>query len=691
MRKRYIVILLTVLLMLCGCNQEKGREKDLLPASHDPFIYTEIKEADCMTVDENGLLYTCVRKPKESTGPVLATEYVYQPDGQQISIFDLDGNCIDSKILEFGNGTCSNMLFHGDILYCVVSHSEYACPVLFAVDTTRWTVTEAMQLKGYSMVSYLEPVGDYFYILGRYREAFDTEYSDAQALAYRYNRISRINMTEQQTKLELMNVELPVAMYATGRETLVMYRYVDGTGYGFLEFDQQAGTLTETGWKNSGGSLENFGGCDEGFLYIRSQLYSSYLYYGTPDGKEAQVYPEKVRLNRPIAYQKGFAFFFNVEDNQMYRICIADTIQDNPPLQFLQMETAQDFPYDCGFQMEKNVVTEEELALKVLAQDRDFDLFLLSSGSSVSDNIRKNGVFYTLNDVEGVEEYINACFPYLNELARNEEGDIWMVPVMLAVPGIVYNKEYCAAQGVDFTSMDLEEFLIFTEAAKEENPDYADISSYVYKESFIQQYLSKYNTFDTDLFRKYAKIAKSVCKYDWLFHGKIADSVCYDTDIIPGMEEEYPLQTEGELPEFYYFYNVYSRPLKSLQNNAGDIEEIGMMCVPKLEENMKNCGTLTFMAVNPQSENLEATLKYISAFAKYMLTKQDSFLLADESTYTDTPFTKDWYNVYANGTVYFGVDGEVFLSTFADYLEEKIDLEITITEMERRRKLYLEE
>ena len=121
------------------------------------------------------------------------------------------------------------------------------------------------------------------------------------------------------------------------------------------------------------------------------------------------------------------------------------------------------------------------------------------------------------------------------------------------------------------------------------------------------------------------------------------------------------------------------------------MKEIGMQGVPKMEEDMKNCGTLTFMAVNPQSENLEATLEYISAFAKYMLTKQDSFLLADESTYTDTPFTKDWYELYANGTVYFGMESEVFLDTFNGYLNDTIDLETAIVEMERRRKLYLEE
>jgi len=61
--------------------------------------------------------------------------------------------------------------------------------------------------------------------------------------------------------------------------------------------------------------------------------------------------------------------------------------------------------------MEKRVVTDQELALKVLAQDKDFDMFLMSSRSPSSDTVRKNGVFYPLK----------------------EDGDIWMVPVMLAV------------------------------------------------------------------------------------------------------------------------------------------------------------------------------------------------------------------------------------------------------------------
>ena len=37
------------------------------------------------------------------------------------------------------------------------------------------------------------------------------------------------------------------------------------------------------------------------------------------------------------------------------------------------------------------------------------------------------------------------------------------------------------------------------------------------------------------------------------------------------------------------------------------------------------------------------------------------------------------------------MESEVFLSTFNEYLNDTIDLETAIAEMERRRKLYLEE
>ncbi|MBP3594820.1 MAG: hypothetical protein J6J44_09855 [Lachnospiraceae bacterium] len=693
MKKSYSWLFLIVILLLCGCNRENKQDKDLLQADTAPFTYENAGEADALAVDANGLLYVCkaVWEEEEDTGPVPASEYVYKPIKQMISVYDLEGNCMESRKLEFGNGDCWCMLAGEDKLYCAVYHSNYGCYVLYEIDTMQWTVTEKVKLEGYSDIAYLEVVGEHIYVLGRYKKPLRMDYEDDTSLEYSYNRIARVSLADSQPELELMNVELPVAIYETDRDNLMIYRYVDGVNFGFLEFDPQEVTLAEAGWKNIDGNINELGGCDTGFVYSKFQIDGEFLYYGTPDGTEAQVYPEEVRLNRPVEYQKGFVFFANRRDGKVYRICIEETRQDNPPIQFLQMELTQDFPYGCGFQMEKRIVTDQELALKVLAQDKDFDMFLMSSRSPSSDSVRKNGVFYPLNEVEGVEEYIDACFPYLSELARNEEGDIWMVPVMLAVPGIVYHKEYCAGQDVDFSSMDFEEMLMFTRKTRETNQSFADISFYVLKEELFGQYLSRYDTFDTELFRNYAKTLKSIGDTTWLMESKVVEELSYGGDISPEIEARTPWLTGGELPEFYYFYNVYSDTLDALQKNAGERDELGMLGMPKLEDGMKNFGTLTFMAVNPESQNLSAVLDYISAFSKYMLGKQDSFILADKASYTDTPFTKEWYDLYAGGSVYFGVDSEVFTGVFNDYLEDEIDLEAAIAEMERRRKLNLEE
>ncbi|MBR6643460.1 MAG: hypothetical protein IKL28_07360 [Lachnospiraceae bacterium] len=74
-----------------------------------------------------------------------------------------------------------------------------------------------------------------------------------------------------------------------------------------------------------------------------------------------------------------------------------------------------------------------------------------------------------------------------------------------------------------------------------------------------------------------------------------------------------------------------------------------------------------------------------------MLTKQNSFLLADESMYTDTPFIRDQYQLYADGAIDFRMDYEVFWMDLGSYLTGDVGLEEAIAEAEHKRKIYLGE
>ena len=152
-------------------------------------------------------------------------------------------------------------------------------------------------------------------------------------------------------------------------------------------------------------------------------------------------------------------------------------------------------------------------------------------------------------------------------------------------------------------------------------------------------------------------------------------------------------QTEEKQIELldYYTCKVYEYDLTRYSKLLGTSDALGLTGIPTLSEDIGNTGTLTFLAVNPQSEELETTLEYISAFAKYMMTKKDSFLLADEAMYTDTPFMKDWYRMCADGAVYFEMEDEIYWNLFTSYVKGEIELEKMVAEVERKRKIYMGE
>ena len=73
------------------------------------------------------------------------------------------------------------------------------------------------------------------------------------------------------------------------------------------------------------------------------------------------------------------------------------------------------------------------------------------------------------------------------------------------------------------------------------------------------------------------------------------------------------------------------------------------------------------------------------------MTLENSFLLADTTTYLDTPFVQECYELYKTGEIYFAMEEAVYFNTFCEYLEGTFTLEEMIQEIERKLKMYLKE
>lgn len=526
------------------------------------------------------------------------------------------------------------------------------------IDLTTWEAKEVKVIteEQFSHISRLIVIEDYFYLFGQ---------SSIGALG-------RLSRAEENAEIEFFNIDSPIDAYKTKDNTLMIYHYNEENGYGFLEFSPEEEALYQVGeWDESSVQRSNFCSCEDGFLFLSDSV----LHYGTTDGMEAQITTDKSSLWSTAAYVNEWVYYYDYEESMVERVRITDTLKQNKEIRFLMHADVKQ-PYGCGYRMKNEFLSGEAYALKVLAQDADFDMFLLSSRQSISYNIKQNGAFYALNDVPGVEEYLNACFPYLKELATNEDGDIWMIPVELAIPALVYPKEYVASQGVDLDSMSLEQFFDLVEQVETETPEKGSISHLVMIEELFAQYLHVYDTFDTDVFRTHAKQLRSIYEN--------AGRVIMDVEFISQLRE-------GNLIETFYAYEYYLTGLWGYVELVGNSEEVGVAGVPSMSEEVGNIGTLTFLAVNPNSQNLESTLQYIATFCQYMMTKQDSFVLQDISTYTDTPFVKECYETYANGAVYFWMDKDIYWNLFWDYVEGNMELEEMIEEIERKREIYVGE
>ena len=670
MKKVFIILqFLFLLAIFSGCQKEEQKAIKTLSIEPELFQYKGTEQVSSIAVNEEGFLYTVT---------CIEPENLEEANTQRFQIYDLEGNCIEQKDIVLGNSILHTTTLEGTTLYFTVFQREKGITIN-TIDVTTWEVTELALLEDFTIIDKILPIGDYIYLLGTSEVAGEKGYtlhSTVENYYYAGEMVGRVSRIEAEPQVQFFNIDFPIDMYKTKEGNLVIYQYTEENGFGFMEFNTIKETLQEVGWLPSVTAHMGFTSCEDGYLFLNNWV----LHYGTIDGMEAQITTDKALVHMAASYVNGFVFYYDNIDHIVERVCITDVLKENKEIRMLINDNDTTYMYGCGYQMKKQEVDMDTFSLKVLARDSDFDLYLLKSSDANAYNIKKNGAFYPLNEVEGVKEYLDACFPYLKEVATDENGDIWMIPIQVRIPGIFYDKDYCLAQGVDFSTMNYEEFIAFTEQAGVQTPE--KIKNFHTIPEFFAQYLSIENSFDTELFRTNATQLKS-------FHQNV--DVNTFSRIMP---TRYNGIVQGKLPQFFYEYMAFSRDLPEYAQDIKELgveDRVGMIGVPKITEGLKNVGTCAFFAVNPQSENLEATLEYLSTLCTYLMAQEDFFLLAAKSMYSDSPFIKECYEVYANGSIYFAMDSEVYSNVFQQYLEGTIELEDMIQEIERKMDIYIGE
>jgi hypothetical protein len=376
-----------------------------------------------------------------------------------------------------------------------------------------------------------------------------------------------------------------------------------------------------------------------------------------------------------------------------------------------------------GIQTANTAVDYYSLAFEILSSNDKLDLYYLHSQHDISDNIRRQGAFYTLNDVPGIREYLDAVFPYVKNSAVDENGNIWMLPIALNTPMFKFNELLCDEYGVDIEAIKtFEDLTLIINDLKSKNVN-ADIGAFYewFFDRYFYQIMRKNNGYNREDFRIMAEFFYehiNDVKTDWSFqsgdliyfteNGNIdsrdrhlfnpqfslnrdllLDSLKYEifdnekflrrNEIAPGEEV---LEEDTERIELIRF--VFT-PLNFIHNR--------FMSFPPISGMTEKDVTVEFIAVNPNSKNLDTVIDYLARLIEHQMNLENSFILKDRSTYTDRHYINDIYDIfnYEGNFIRFSLSSDLIYNDFRAFLGDEITLDEYLNRAEFKINAYLNE
>lgn len=534
---------------------------------------------------------------------------------------------------------------------------------LFSYSVEDSELTMLCGLPYFDRVKQLAVVGDVVYLLGQSpnwqsAKAPDFGYSFAGERLVAYG-----TATGEQVQL---GFDFPVSMSASGVGTLIVFGYLTGDGYCMMEYDPAEDSVQVIS------RLENykfscFAACNGG---------KNVIYDYTPGSRglvisdiqkisvEADLYPASLTLRMPSACVGGLVYCWSTERHALISFPLDAVQKNNKELTFISREYgALNAPYGCGYSINRVELSDEKLTLKILARDKDYDLCMGDTLLGSGRNLRENGVFYPLNDVPEIQEYLERCFPYVREAATKEDGTVWMLPVKVNVYGMVVRQKEAQAAGLHlYNGMTWEEYAGEILGAEEKYRKRIEENSSYSIFFFGKQYFARYHTLEGGVFTGACTALSSVCGADW---GEEAKEGNYILEMPPGsllidVGEDYKRERYGE-----------------------DAAFIAMPKLSSADDNIANC---VFLAVNPDSARRDEALAYLAALAAYLTQRGD------------LPFFMDWqgesmldetlHKAYENGEVCFAVDYDVYGEGFDELFSGELELSEYIKKTEPKLRMY---
>ena len=656
-RKRYGLVLLVLLLCVTGIACKK-KEDYVARTVQDVCSVYAYENALAYTIDEEGNLYCFDRYDTEDGSQSML----------QLVKVDKDGNELFRRTTEQIKNSGLTAIAVKDKLLYYTGHEfdiekKDACIALYSYHLDTEEITYIQSFRAFKRVDRMLVTEKRVYLIGKDR--YGPGSADSVSYSHQGEKLMWCSLDTKEVNMMAFEEPMDMALDADG--TPVFYIHTED-GFCLLRYNEAEDTAQVLA-KTENYRMRYFTLCNQGesIVYATSGIRGLVLSDISDWETESELYANGNFFDAVCgangwiacrAYTGKSIVYFPVEQVQ----------KKTDTLRYLSVTYGTATPHGCGYKIEREYFSQQELdkfALKILAQDKDFDLCLVDSSHSISYNIKQNASFYPLNDIPGIEEYLDACFPYVREAATDEDGLIWMLPVAVNIPGLVVNADIAGEYGFS-NNMSFVEFLSGLTALSEEELMRLDTPEYAFIREFFRQYFAKYKSVDTEVFREnlslFSKTWEQLEKPD-------ASSSDGGEDVY-----EYVLTEET-----YHFQFV----LDFCENKA-------VVSVPKLNAEDKNYGTCLFLAVNPESDRLEATLQYLADWIAYTMKQPEKPLFFVNREVGADAYEASLYELYQNGEIVFSIDSEIY-EGYDAVLSDVSKLEEYIAETERKLRIYMGE
>lgn len=475
--------------------------------------------------------------------------------------------------------------------------------------------------------------------------------------------------------------------------------YEEGTGYFLQKYDPKRRALSEryeTGLQD----------IIEDIVYIPGEraLYG----YVLNTMEYVKIVPEDARaiarfLVKPLRWgmprMQATEERLYVQEGQQGMIYAFDPegyLAENKPLKGYVLQTAEIDNW-LGYNIDLEKISWEDLALKVLAGDSDFDFVILSTDMPEVLAMRNAMTFQPIPE-ERIEDYWQDCQPFIREAAV-WQGDIWMLPLNVRAEGIVYSEDRLAEYGIEMTQLTTwEELYQFAAKLYEDgktnyysirSPWYDNIQYYT--EAMVQNDCINY---DTDLFRKMLEQENFWGNADF-WHSYISIGNEPDMGYTEAEDESLTWAERAEKRWTNFLSKVYFEQVGTnvswefeKYKSSGDFRVCRVPRRGETDDYVRVAADV--LIVNPRSANMEDTLKFAADMASAYVENPATYLSARQELYGEDTYARDILALYAQGRLCFGYPDEIFEPYYA-YLLGELDADAMMQELNQKVNMYLGE